>query len=113
MGWDVIDGRRYYTRSRKVNGRVVREYIGGGALGELAAAADVLRRADRRAAREARRAEQARLEEASAPLRGLCQVADLLAKAELLLAGYHQHARSSWRKKRHGSDDPNAPALAS
>ena len=59
------------------------------------------------------KAEQARLEEASAPLRGLCQVADLLAKAELLLAGYHQHARSSWRKKRHGSDDPNATALAS
>jgi hypothetical protein len=32
MGWD---SGRYYGRSRKVNGRVVREYIGSGRVTEL------------------------------------------------------------------------------
>ena len=59
MGWDK---GRYDTRSRKVNGRVVREYYGAGEAAELAAQIDPLDRADREAEREARRAEKAELE---------------------------------------------------
>ena len=109
MAWEARGGRRYYTRSRRVNGRVVREYVGTGAVAELAAAADALRRADRRAAAEARRAEQARWREALAPLLELSRVADLLARAALLAAGYRQHARSSWRMRRHVHHDDSAP----
>jgi hypothetical protein len=109
MGWEVRGRCRFYTRSRKVAGRVVREYVGTGAVGELAAAADALRRADRRAASEASRAEQARWREALAPLLALSRAADLLARAALLAAGYRQHARSSWRMRRHVHHDDNAP----
>ena len=110
MAWEARSrGRgRYYTRSRKVAGRVVREYIGTGPVAEIAAAADALRRADRRAALEARRAEEARWRAALTPLVELCRAADLMARATLLAAGYHRHSRSSWRK-RHVHDNANAP----
>ena len=57
MGWDR---GRYYTRSRKVNGRVVREYVGAGRVAELVAQLDALEKQQReaqRAADLARRAE--------------------------------------------------------
>jgi hypothetical protein len=108
MAWEARSrGRgRYYTRSRKVAGRVVREYIGTGAVAELAAAADALRRADRRAMMEARRAEQANWQAALAPLLELSRVADLMARAALLAGGYHRHSRT-WRKKRYVHDNDN------
>ena len=106
MGWEARGRRRYYTRSKRVNGRVVREYVGAGPVAELAAAADALRRADRRAAMEARRAEDARWRETLAPLLELSRGADLMARAALLAGGYHRHART-WRKKRYVHDNDN------
>jgi hypothetical protein len=94
-----------------VGGRVVREYIGaaGDPLVELVAAADNLRQADRRAAAEALRTQEDCWRAAVAPLIELSCAADLLTRATLLAAGYHQHSRSSWRRKRHVHHDDNAP----
>ena len=41
-------GSLYYTRSRKVNGDVVRQYVGGGVLGQLAAMEDESKREQER-----------------------------------------------------------------
>jgi hypothetical protein len=109
MGWEPRGNGLYYFRYRKVNGRVTRQYLGAGPVAELAAAADSLRRADRRAASEASRAEGARWRAALAPLLELSRAADLMARAALLAAGYRQHARSSWRMRRHVHHDGNAP----
>ena len=108
MGWEVHGRCRFYTRSKKVAGRVVREYVGTGAVAELAAAADALRRGDRRAAAEARRAEEASWREALAPLLELSRAVDVVVRATLLAGGFHRHARS-WRKKRNVNSDDNAP----
>jgi hypothetical protein len=107
MGWEARGSRLYYFRYRKVDGRVTRQYLGAGAVAELAAAADSLRRADRRAASEARRAEDARWREALAPLMELSRAVDVVVRAALLAGGFHRHART-WRKKRYVHDNDNA-----
>jgi hypothetical protein len=97
MGWEK---GRYYTRSKKVNGRVVREYIGAGRAGELVAQMDALRREDHEAQRDARRAKRAELDALDSPVNELNDLVELVAHAALLAAGYHQHRRGEWRKRR-------------
>ena len=104
MGWETRRGRgRYYTRSHKVNGRVVREYVGTGLVAELAAQRDAEERAQRLAERERLQHEAARWAAAVAPLKQLSQLLDAMTAATLIAAGYHQHHRGAWRKRRHGT----------
>jgi hypothetical protein len=100
MPWDKRGDKRYFYTAERVNGRPVRRYVGTGPAAELAAAADDLLRVERAAAAREHRDEQARHEEADAPLRELCQLSDLLARAALLGAGFQQHARGVWRRRR-------------
>src|SRR5438552_18472343 len=104
MGWERRGrGGLYYTRSRRVNGRIVQEYVGTGLVAELAARLDAEERAGRRACIEAARAERRRLDEADAQISRLCELADALSRSALLLAGYRQHDRGEWRR-RHGQE---------
>ncbi len=101
MAWETrARGGRYYTRSRRVRGQVVREYVGAGPLAEALAARDTAARARRRErAKEERRA---RADDAAL----VALVDDLGAGAEtalaeaLTLAGYHRHHRGQWRRRR-------------
>jgi hypothetical protein len=97
MGWDR---RGYYYRSEKVAGRVVREYIGTGRRAELEAWLDSLEREDREIERACRRAEKAELEALDDPVNELNDLAELVARAALVAAGYRQHKRGVWRKRR-------------
>jgi hypothetical protein len=97
MGWDK---GRYYTRSRKVNGRVVREYVGTGRVAELAAQLDALERERREREARAVRQQKAELTVLDAELKALTERADLLARAALLAAGFHRHKRGDWRRRR-------------
>ena len=101
MAWERRQrGDWYYTRSRRVDGRIVREYVGAGIVGELAAEADLLARQDREDHRQLLKQEQERLR----LLDGLLAAAEGLSRgqaaAALRAAGYHQHHRGEWRRKR-------------
>jgi hypothetical protein len=93
-------GGLYFTRSRKKDGRVVREYVGTGPLAELAAKTDALKRLRHDEEAKAWRAERENLEALDELIEELYEAADVLVRATLLAAGYHQHNRSEWRKKR-------------
>lgn len=102
MGWDK---GRYYTRSRKVNGRVVREYVGCGPIAAIAAGTDALEREQRKIDRDAFRLERAETDDLDARVSDLDELADLVTCAALLSAGYCQHNRGEWRKRRVQSDE--------
>jgi hypothetical protein len=102
MAWESRDGtgHRYYTRSRRVNGRVVREYVGSGRRGAAAAQHDAERRARQDDERLAREAERARLQAIDAQVEAWDEQVKPVIQGLLLLAGYHQHQRGEWRKRR-------------
>jgi hypothetical protein len=104
MAWERRErGERYYTRSRKEGGRVVREYVGGGRLGELAARTDAEVRERRKKEIAEGRAEVRRMEQLVAPVVELCEVAEVLAGAHLVAAGCHRH-KGEWRRRRERRD---------
>ena len=106
MAWETRErGGRYYTRSRKVDGRVVREYVGGGPVGELAATEDAARRERAAVERATLAEERARTAGPAALLAELDAVAEGLARAALVAAGYRRHHRGEWRKRRGTRED--------
>ncbi len=101
MAWETRNGRgRYLTRSRRRNGRVVREYVGTGKVAELAALIDEQERVLRKAEDIARQAAIAELQALGADVAEFCQLVDLATRVALVANGYHQHHRGEWRKKR-------------
>lgn len=83
-----------------MDGRVIREYVGTGPIAELAADMDTLDRERREEEAAIWWEEKERLEALDRPVEELCEATDLLVRAALIAAGYHQHKRGEWRKKR-------------
>src|SRR5215207_6682 len=101
MGWESRGRgkRRYYTRSRWVDGRVVREYVGSGLLGEIAALEDEYKRRQREEEAAFWKEEKERLEAGTAFLDELAEVSEVLLRAHLLASGFHKH-KGQWRRQR-------------
>ena len=81
-----------------MHGRVQREYVGDGIVGEMAAALDAEERAEKRAQAQRWRDERDRLEEADTPFEQMFDQVEFLARASLIVAGYHRHHRAEWRR---------------
>ncbi len=103
MGWESRKGtsRRYYTRSRRVDGRVVREYVGSGPIAEAAAALDAARRCERAEQRRIHKEELTGVKALDEMVGEVARLSDRLVEAELTRAGYHKH-KGEWRRRRRG-----------
>ena len=91
MAWERRGGKLYYYQSEREDGRVRKRYIGAGEVAEMIAHADETIRRTRAERRERARTE---LEEAE-----LHQAAEILARAQMVAAGYHRR-KGEWRRRR-------------
>jgi hypothetical protein len=99
LGWNRS---RYYTRSRRVDGRTVREYVGAGEKAARAAAEDRSERQRHADDTSAQAAEQAHELAQEAPLIEFDILCTAVMRATLEEAGFHQHQRGEWRRRRRG-----------
>ena len=102
MSWETRNGqgRRYYTRSRREGGKIVREYLGIRKIAAIAARMDALERQKRELEAAAQRQLEAEEDALDAAVAAACHSIELLAQAALIAAGYRQHHRGEWRKTR-------------
>ena len=99
MSWETRGNKQYYYRRRKVDGRVIGEYVGGGLIGVFVEQADDERRQE---ATEKRQAWQDTVEadkELDAMLDEVTEAVNAYAGALMLATGHYQHKRQ-WRKKK-------------
>ena len=98
MGWERRGATICFYHPRRVDGRVVKDYLGCGNAAQLAA--DVIAEArDRRASIiQARKAEQARLVELDGAVDRLDRACDLMTEATLTVGG-----QTDARRRRRGT----------
>jgi hypothetical protein len=108
MGWE----RGYYYRVRKVNGRVVREYVGTGEVAELIAQVDELQQEERLLKALEQRQEKDELKALDADLKAVNEKIDLATRAALLASGFHLHKRGEWRRRRVQNSSTSQPKEA-
>lgn len=109
MGLEYRKGNCYYTRSYRVNGRVRREHISSGSMALLDAGFDEVERME---ALQAKRKAQMQWQEERKAAEALDAIVDSVSdnavamfRAAMEAAGFHQHSRGQWRKKRQEAKD--------
>ena len=99
MAWERRGDGLYYYRSVRDRGRVRKEYVGRGEIAEVIAHADEAIRKSREARAERDRRDLERAQGLATCADGLDEAAEILARAEMVAAGYHRH-KGEWRRRR-------------
>ena len=92
--------RKYYRPAMRKLRRLVKQHLGWDETAKMQATIDDVNRKVRRAAEAAWQREKERLDELDEGVQQLHELADMLARLALIHAGYHQHDRGQWRKRR-------------
>ena len=100
MPWSRRGANDYYYLSRQIGGKTRNTYLGKGAAATLAIVAGETGRLEREVRRGGRPVKRSTLPNEHQHIRELCTSLRHLVREELLAAGYHQHARGQWRRRR-------------
>ena len=99
MAWERRGSNLYYYQSKRVDGRVLKKYVGTGEVAQAIAQADETIRRSRAARSERARVELEEARTLASAGEELCEAAEILAVAELVASGYHRH-KGEWRMRR-------------
>lgn len=99
LALETRNGRQYFYRCRRIDGKAVKRYVASGPKAMEAAEADRQQRQERATGDTASRKELDQINEVNALVEQSSLVFDAALSAALLAAGYHHH-RGSWRKRR-------------
>jgi hypothetical protein len=99
VAWERRGSNLYYYQSERVDGRVLKKYVGAGEVAQAIAHADETIRRSRAAHSERARIELEEARTIASAGEELCEAADILAVAELVASGYHRH-KGEWRMRR-------------
>src|SRR5262249_25877659 len=97
--WQQRGAKRYLTRSRKYQGRVLREYLGTGPVAEALYHLEVRERHQRHAQQEAWRQTRADQRALDVRVQRWWAQHETLLQALLYSEGCYRHDRSPWRKR--------------
>ena len=90
----------YYYRSKRVNGRPRKIYVGGGEIGEKAAEEDRLERIRKQEANRRHKEQWNEQSVLDASLQEVIRITEELARRALQAAGFRQHCKGDWRRTR-------------
>ena len=114
MAYESRNGRTYYYKKERRGNTVISVYCGNGERAELWADITALGREERQfeaSQRAAARASFAELARTPPALLELLAEAKRQTAEALEAAGYHQHKRGEWRKRR-GSNKDESPSAS-
>jgi hypothetical protein len=94
------NGRPYSYKSVRRNGRVTSEYRGSGEAALLIGLLDAERQEERACRAELDREERRRFDDLEEALDELAERGRALAREALTAAGFYQHKRGEWRRRR-------------
>lgn len=101
MGWELRNGKRYYYRKIRRGRRVVSEYVGTGEFVELLFKMDAIDRINKTHKKTAWKKKKDAVKKLSKDFNQLAKVIYSMARASLLISGYHSH-KGQWRRNRNG-----------
>ena len=99
MAWETRGGNRYYYRKRKVNGKVVSEYVGKGPVAQEIASMDLAERRERNRELDAIKKERSELELLERQAMQSISATKRMVESFLILVGCHKH-KGQWRRMR-------------
>src|ERR1017187_10383960 len=102
MSLEQRGSRFYYYEKRRVGGRVISTYIGGGALAGMAAEMSAETKQEREQQRQQQRKIRDEQKQIDRQLDEQARIVAATAGQFLRFAGFHKH-KGQWRKKRIGS----------